>query len=466
MNAHKTFARLLLLVMFEALTQVQSMPVLPKKQLLGYRNVKDYVPLSPCPRIFQYRNHRYGFISVPSIIYNNFDTNRIQLRTSFRVGGLISNSQNTGKLELLHDWATTSEMIKMHQPIEYRIEFPRHPTTPSLVNITVNGQVVCMSNRPSNMNELFSTIRLQFGLTLPQPPHIVSPLSTDDDIDDETTEYEAPWINVLKSSERQVQSCGRIASEFRLAATDEEVKIGTWPWLVAIFVKTDGAGLTFKCTGNLLSNRIVVSAAHCFIQNRRKMLPSEFVLSFGRHNLRDWSENVRSVERIEMPVDYLRREAAPGNDSDIAILIMQEFIPYSALVRPICLWPSSNPSNGDSSTGIIVGWENPSEQTMVNVPRKIKLNTVEKSMCMPPNGQSSRILCAESMTSNAPCKGDSGNGLAVWRNGAWFLRGIVSSAFGDPHFIQCVQNQYVILTDMSRFSAWITEWINKFQYFD
>lgn len=459
-------------IIFETMARVEPVPISPKQQVLWYRNVKDFVSLSPCPLIFQYKNERYGIISVSSEVYNSFNTARIQVEVFIRVRGLILNSKNTGKLELLHDAATTNAMIKMQQPIQYRIEFPRHPTTPTIVNITVNGHWICKNDRPLNMNERSSIIRLKYGLSFPQLPQIVSPFQTAEvDSADETTEYEMPWDDEVHSSTKLPKPvCGKIANKFRLThltANEEDTARGTSPWLVAIFVKTVGGGLTFKCSGNLLSNRIVVSAAHCFMQNRRRIPASEFVLSFGRHNLRDWSENVWDIERIEIPRDYLRKGAWHKSDSDIAILIMQEFVQYSELIQPICLWSSANIRDSEISTGIIVGWGSPSDEVEINVPRKMEMKIVAKDLCLLPSSSSpisKRIICAESVTEDGPCRGDSGNGLAIWQNGAWFLRGIVSAAIDDPYLNRCGQNEYVILTDISKFSAWIHEWINKFQY--
>lgn len=456
----------LAVIILETMARIRSAPLLPNQQGLYDRLVHEYFALlSPCPQVFEYRYDQrgvHGVVSarVPSNVYNSFVAKRMDILAFFHVRGQITDSRNTGTIGLLHDLTKTAKMIKMHQLVQYRIEFPHHTTTPSVENITVNGQAICTSNQPLNMNEISSKIRFHFGLTLLPRPTKVSPFKPTTMDVQSTIQYNEQSKDDSGSSAPQMQGCGKIENKFRLTHSTgdgEEIGRGTWPWLVAIFVKTAGGGLTFKCTGNLLSNRIVVSAAHCFMQDKQRIKPSDVLLSFGRHDLHDWAENgmkLWKIRRIEVPDEDPIRE----NNSDIAILVTQEFIEYSALVKPICLWPSIS-ADVVGSSGLIVGWANQNEENNVNVPRQLKMEIVAKSKCEPPSSYTSiseQIICAESQAVNEPFNGVSGNGMAIWQNEAWFLKGIVSTAVGDPNL-----NRFA-LTDTSKFNAWILKWINKF----
>lgn len=436
---------------------------------------EDSVLISPCPHVFEYKideHGLYGVVSVHSNVYKSFYTNRLKVILFIRLSGQIVDRRNIGKLYLLHDLVTTYKMIEMRHPIRYRIDFPDHPTLPSVLNITVNRQImICTNERPWNIYET-TVVRYQFGFVLRQQPNIVSALNPAVEDVDETTKQ-----NEFDSSTPLQYGCGKIDNKYSLTYLTggggvdvDEIGKATWPWMVAIYLKTTAGGVLFKCTGTLLSNRIVVSAAHCFVQQRNRVIrPSNVLLSFGRHNLRDWTENgLSNVERIEVPEEYME-----DNNSDIAILISQEFIEYSALIKPICLWPSMDIESSDTSdieglTGTIVGWGKQNEEDIVNVPHKTQLKIVANDLCLSSSSNTDpnrfeRIICAESKTANGPCKGDSGNGLAIWQNDAWFLRGIISAVIGDPILNRCKRNKYIILTDINKFSAWIAKWMNKFQ---
>lgn len=428
---------------------------------------RQFVPLSPCPQIFQYENALHGIAFVPSSVYENFYAYRIVLKVQLRVRGHITHRQGRGKIELLYDISTTLDQMARGQPLKYRIDFPYHPTTPAVINITLNGMAIC-NGRRSYVNEVNSDIHLQHGFTyvMPSQPLNSAPSNPATVNVDRTTERSGRRIEDKKSVD-----CGKQAASGKSAdGRDKDIASGTWPWLVAIFLKTADGGLVFKCSGNLLSNRIVLSAAHCFMKYSREyaLQPADLLLAFGRYNLLDWTaggKDLSDVERIEVPDDYLTEgDFSHHSDSDIAVLIAQEFIEYTAVIKPICLWPSvaSSVTNDiEGLTGMLVKWRAPSRGDVVNVPRQLRMNIVPTNLCSNRNSMGSatkrpeRIFCAESGAAYGPCNYDSGAGLAIRQNGAWFLRGVLNG---------CKRNQYVILTDTSKFRAWITKWINQFQF--
>lgn len=422
------------------------------------------VPPSPCPQIFEYKNTMHGVINVPASVYHSFHANQIIVIAVLRVGGYIVNSRNTGKLELLYDINTTLERMARKQPIMFRIDFPRYPIMPSVVNITVNGLTIC-DRIPSYVIAAYADIRLQCDFLYPATRQLHLSPTKKPAVVEVTKGTEQSGQRQSKSLPSAQSGCGRqstIENELKVMLGGNEIERGTWPWLVAVFVKTPDGGLAFKCTGNLLSHRIVLSAARCFMQSNKEIEAADVLLSFGRHNLRDWIGNGKDlwgVERIRVHDDYVTDVGALQNyDSDIAILVTQEFIEYSAMIRPICLGPT-DASSSEGLTGLLVTWRNPGGSEVVSVPHKLRMKMVMKDLCLNRNSTAvdisgrERTFCAEATTANGPCNSDSGNGLAIWKNEAWFLRGILNG---------CSRNRYAILTDTTKFTAWITKWINRF----
>lgn len=459
------------------------------------------MPHSPCPLQFSYMydNQWFGIGRIHPQIYNRLRTDRIRLNISLVINRHIPNLQNLRLLELYHPLPETLRDIAARRPILYRINFPFQDVIPSLLRMHVNGIPIC-----ANHNILYgvSKIELQFTFYLPTIHDEATFIdyydsgndfhADDDDMDSNKPLHEQPIIpNVVQhrgdmhhhsQTEEDAQqhigflstdtACGTYDHEFKythLMTGGEKIEAGTWPWLVAIFRKEPTASsLGFLCTGSLLTNRIVITAAHCFQMNHKQIATSEIVLAFGRHDIRDWADkNMRlsNVQEIHIHPDYLKRRRLNVFDADIAVVISKDIIEFNAMIRPICLWPAKidESLNIIGTNGTLVGWGQPFENMQSNLPRRLNLPVVGTQHCFP-SGKvrgNPRIFCAGSEAhGRAPCNGDSGSGLAMWVNGAWYLRGIVSAALGDPILNKCDLNTFVIFTDILLFRDWIDRLIS------
>lgn len=471
------------------------------------------VPISPCPRNFHYEYDGQQWIGVVNVypkVYNVFRTNKITMVIILMMNGQIPDNQNVGSLDLFKSITETYQDIAMRQSIIYQINFPTRYISPIVLEILVNNVRICSNLLPKqNMIGVYSKIQLQHSFHLPiidadldqqldfqyplrqdhlpslshfnqlfHIPEIVSPLHQIPLTDDTIKENQL----TLDSIQSKDITCGKYDDQFRLThliSGGEKISHGTWPWLVAIFLK-EVSGVNFQCTGNLLSNKVVLTAAHCFqlYSKMQQKQPNEILLAFGRYNLRDWTESdtiLSDVEKIILHPDYMAKDQMHNYDADISILITKQFINFSAFIKPICLWPADVSSLAENTNdilglvGTLVGWGLPNENLGPNIPRKLNLPIVSKDACFPPRGMrttmsssdntNKRVFCAGSANVNGPCNGDSGSGIALWQNGAWFLRGLVSAAIGDPILNRCELNTFVIFTDITKFRTWIDSFL-------
>lgn len=113
-------------------------------------------------------------------------------------------------------------------------------------------------------------------------------------------------------------------------------KSGQYPWLVAIFELTENNFYLFRCAGNLISHKHIITAAHCATHPDRSIFPKEdLVVVLGNHNIRNWARRsiLREVETIYIHPDYLE-----PSDADLAVLLLNRSVQYTSTLKPICIW--------------------------------------------------------------------------------------------------------------------------------
>ncbi|KAG5674711.1 hypothetical protein PVAND_004663 [Polypedilum vanderplanki] len=121
-----------------------------------------------------------------------------------------------------------------------------------------------------------------------------------------------------------------------------------WPWIAVLF----NGGRQF-CGGSLLDDIHILSAAHC-VAHFSSWDVARLTVRLGDYNIRINTE----VKHIERKVKRVVRHK--GFDSrtlfnDIAILTLDQKVPFSRGIRPVCLpSPSSGLFNGQ--IGTVVGW--------------------------------------------------------------------------------------------------------------
>lgn len=215
-------------------------------------------------------------------------------------------------------------------------------------------------------------------------------------------------------------------------------KANEWPWMAQIVISFGWLGnlnlgyTNIGCGGSLVSDRFVITAAHCL---ERSDLATTYGTNYKeklRVRLADHIESKKSnKERIYNIEDMKIHENYDNEtlDNDIAIIKLATQVKFNKYVSPICL-----PFEGQDFTGRIataIGWGILHHQGLKgsDILMEVKVSVWDISRCKAVYGRdmTDRMMCAGT-EGKGTCEGDSGGPLncQVPATGQWYLCGIVS----------------------------------------
>jgi secreted trypsin-like serine protease len=233
----------------------------------------------------------------------------------------------------------------------------------------------------------------------------------------------------------------------------DNAKKGAWPWQILLLNRGRPG-----CGGTLISNRWVVTAAHCISSTSA----STYSVVLGELDR-------NSPEGTELKVGMSKVVVHPGWDrrnmnNDIALLKLSRSVQFTNYIQPACL-PSGDAQIG-SRQCYITGWgkiRHPGR--MHTYLQQAAMTPVTQAVCDRANYRAIGIRVTRNMVCGgygsrsriSGCHGDSGGPFVCQSGGRWYLAGAVSHGSGT---CSTSRNSYTVFANVSLYNSWIKRYIN------
>ena len=211
----------------------------------------------------------------------------------------------------------------------------------------------------------------------------------------------------------------------------QESTPGAWPWQALLYIDI-GGGRTSMCGGSLIEPTVILTAAHCAVDDDEDALDADaFEVHLGAHDRDDLGAAVEfGVEEVLVHPDY------EDHDHDVALLLLDD----ASTQQTIGLATAEDSGSFDpGSNATITGWGTTSEGgDASDVLREAVVPIRSDDYCSDAydpwwrsssfHGES--MLCAGFDEGGVDsCQGDSGGPLMVAGPDGWLQAGVVS--WGD-----------------------------------
>uniref|UniRef100_A0A182R569 Peptidase S1 domain-containing protein n=1 Tax=Anopheles funestus TaxID=62324 RepID=A0A182R569_ANOFN len=238
---------------------------------------------------------------------------------------------------------------------------------------------------------------------------------------------------------------------------------GEFPWHVAIY-QIDYRIPVYSCGGSLISNRYVLTAAHCVVNsnNGYTLSPENFLLQIGYHELGLAVQGCS--QELGVKQVYVHPQFRTGTyRHDLAIIELERPVRFNDRVLPVCLdTDEEDPSSFYRQIGKVPGWGYTEFDEVSTSLRMSEVPIVNYTRCLASNPEvfSNTIydgmFCAGYANGTNVCNGDSGGGFVTYRNARWELQGIVSfTALRDTEMAVCDTKQYAAFVKLRYYRGWI-----------
>ncbi|XP_044745406.1 CLIP domain-containing serine protease 14D-like [Coccinella septempunctata] len=236
--------------------------------------------------------------------------------------------------------------------------------------------------------------------------------------------------------------------------------IGAYPWVARIGFKSTLTGeIKYPCSGSIINNRIILTAAHCALAKAENY--KLFNVRVGEYSTKteiDCGSEFCGLPVQDMSISHV--VVHPGYDKrtfkdNVALIVLRNKINYTVTAQPICLpdsWSSTN------NNGILVGWGKTAIQTETpDYQQVLRLPIISINKCYTVYGKTLPVtddqLCAGGEYGKDACSGFGGSPLLVQQGDTYYQVGILS--FGSD---QCGAGGVPsVYTNVKKYVDWIKE---------
>jgi len=250
----------------------------------------------------------------------------------------------------------------------------------------------------------------------------------------------------------------------------ENAEEGEWPWQVAI--RKNRNAVHPYCGGTLITDNIVLTAAHCFKAelSRKKPKAFRYWVRVGDH---DVTRKDPQEEDIRAKKIIIHEQYNYPKDNDIALIVLSKKVTLKGRVQVACLpmtnnppVPQTNDNDRKMAECYITGWGAMYQnKTQPDILQKLKVPLCNQQDCSDkygiehpdvPDIVRDYHICAGGENDKDACQGDSGGPLVCRKSQDQFVvRGVTS--FGTR---VCAKGLPTVYTNVFHYMDWINKNIN------
>uniref|UniRef100_A0A2K6V597 Serine protease 48 n=1 Tax=Saimiri boliviensis boliviensis TaxID=39432 RepID=A0A2K6V597_SAIBB len=220
-----------------------------------------------------------------------------------------------------------------------------------------------------------------------------------------------------------ISVCGRPVYSSRITG-GQDAAAGRWPWQVSLHLDNN-----FICGGSLVSERWILTAAHCL---PRTWNTFSYTVLLGSIKVGDSSKSVKYyVSKIITHPKY------EDTTADVALLKLSSQVTFTSAILPICL-PNITTQLAIPASCWVTGWGKVKESLGENGQREGLFYTL---LLLP--------------TLSLSFYGDSGGPLSCHIDGIWIQIGVVSWG------LECGKSLPGVYTNVIYYQKWINATISR-----